>query len=177
MTIREALKNVSPDKKLKVGSLQSFFYIGTVEDFKERMNDVSAYLYNNLKDGTAKKREVYEARLRRPPTIEKFCKECEMRSRQFTVDGYLEYLNFWLMGARELLNTYERSVQKEARFKPLSKRMVKERYMADEVVDPDTLILIVEGEDLGIFWTTGEAEPGSVGVGTPHEEKPDEFEE
>ena len=174
MTIKEAIKSYPPEKKLKIGSLQSYFYIGTVGDFRQRQAEISGILYQKLQDWTEKKKNVYETRLKRPPSIEKFVHQQELRSRDFSVDAYLEYLNLWLAGARDLLSAVERSQQREARFKPLSKRQVRDVYEADEVVDPDCLVVIIDGDDLGAYWFTSDDKPGSVAVGTPHEEQRDE---
>lgn len=164
MNIRQALKPYDDDKKLKVGSFQSYFYVGTVGHFLENQKEISGELYTKVKERAEESRKAYNTRLQKPPTFERFCKQQEVKSRKFTSEAYLEYLNDWLQKTKIVLDNADRAKEREETFRPLSKRMVRFIRKSDPAADDECIILIIEGKEAGKFWTTDEAPAGSVGI-------------
>lgn len=165
MKYKEALEKYEDSQKLKVGSLQSFFYVGTVGDFRDNIKEVSGKLFIVLKDRTERKRQEYETRLENPPTIKDYCRYEEGKAQKYTVENYLAYLNQWLETTQKRLIGYQNAKEREANFVPLEKRNVKS-IRESSAIDPNCVILVLEGRETGRFWTTDEAEPGSVSIGS-----------
>lgn len=139
MVITEVLAAYPEDQRLKVGSLNGFFYVGYVGDFLERHQEISGRIYSfiNMRRNATKRQ--YEVLLKHSP------------------------LRKWDIAARKVSYTYAEERLKN--FVPVGKREVENIYKAENDWDGDCLIVIVTGEEMGKFWTWSEAEPGSVGVG------------
>ena len=170
MKYKEALKKYDDDMKLKVGSQQAFFYVGSVGHFTDNVRFISGQLFNTLQGRTAEKRQAYERRLAKEPSMRLFCQIEEKGGRKFTAEAYMDFVNQWLRTTGNMLTAWERAKEREEGFKPLDKRDVRQVREADPASDPETVILILEGKECGAFWTTDEAELGSVSIGGPNGE-------
>jgi len=135
----EVLSAYERRQRLKVGSLNGFFYIGYVGDYLDRMAEISGDIYRYFS-----KRKVSNA-----------------RQYEFLVKHSPERL--WEISQRKI--SYEYAEARVKNFVPLGKRLVKDIYRSENDWDGDCVIMIVEGEEMGKFWTWQDAEPGSAGVG------------
>lgn len=166
MNAKQALNrpDITKEMKIKVGSSNSYFYVGTVGGYLDNQKEISGVLYSKLQERAATFRKAYENRVKKPPQVALFCKKQEESGHRFTIQAYLDYVDEWLKKTGYMLMSAERAQNGVDTFKPLERRMVREIRVADPAVDPDCLIMIVEGMEQGAFWTTDDAFPGSVDI-------------
>ena len=139
MTIIELLSGYDKDQRIKVGSLNGFFYVGYVEDFLDRHQEISGKIYSFIHMRHVITKRQYEGLLKNSPNKK------------------------WDIAASKV--SYKAAEEREKNYIPVGKRQVESVYKTENDWDGDCLIVIVTGEEMGRFWTWDDAEPGSVGVG------------
>ena len=164
MNVLEAL-NGYDECRLKVGCADgnSYWYIGTVADFKKEINtynDALTRYYQSLLD-TAKKK--LETALNRSVTPADYIKE-EMANQtvnpvdwKVALEGYYTYLWNYFHEISIKRNTVIQRQQRLFRLVPLKKREVKKCFVADDTVEPiKCVVVVLEGSEPGAFWSTDE---------------------
>lgn len=161
MKIAKALKDYDPDKLLKVGAKNGsgFFYCGTVGDFLENMEDNSDLLRKHAISILQAAKRRLNQRISNPPTIDRFTRE-QLRgdgNPNLTFQNYRFYVEHWFSGVYGLKQAADNHEQRYDAFKPLDKRDVVEVRESLAAADPGVTALIIEGYELGRYWTMDEA--------------------
>lgn len=160
MKILNALEPYDYKKPLKVGSSDGsgFFYCGTVGNFVEDMEDHSDLLRKHALASVQAANRRLNQRLSNPPTIDRFCRE-ELRSDKpnLTFENYRFYVDHYFAAIKGFKSAADTQEEHYEAFKPLSKREVVEIREASDAADPGVTILIIDGYELGKYWTVGEA--------------------
>lgn len=160
-TLPEVLWELPEDYNLKVGAIDgsTFFYLGTVSDLRGKMESRSEELMQMTIQARDKATKRTEASRR---TYQKLALQLAQRMEEAGLTN--EEQTTWrtsLKNQRRLINQLE-SLATAARkaaleFKPLSRRVVLEAYMATHEIDPQTIIVIVTGCEIGKYWVREEA--------------------
>ena len=166
MILMDALKGLDKEQRIKVGATggSGYFYCGTVEDFTENIAS-----YNDTLNAYAKARvQRAESELAKHiaayPTIAKWAaKAVESADSDLTLKSYEAYLEFWIRNLKRKRTTLiERKVSLDT-YTALPFR--KTDYDdADPSADPDVKRVMVSGDELGMFWTTDEADGNQIGL-------------
>lgn len=160
MTINTVLEDYSGETKLKVGSLSGFFYIGTVADFCERTEEVDRELRAILVKKRKERTAAREALLQREVSMNAYAR----RTNTPTLEGYLVSITKWLEQVRQVSQTVAKAEKAIESYVRLERRNVLKTYHADTAIEGNCVIVILEGSEVGGFWTTGEGKVGSVSV-------------
>lgn len=159
MKILNALEPYDYNKPLKVGASDGsgFFYCGTVGDFVEDMEDYSDLLRKHAQANVQAANRRLNQRLNNPPTIERFCRE-ELRSDKpnLSFENFTFYVNHYFSAIKNLKSAADTQVFNYDAFKPLGKREVVDIREASYAADPGVTILIIEGYEIGKYWTVDE---------------------
>lgn len=143
MTILEELAAYSAETPLKIGSRGGtrFFYVGTVGDVRDNIDDYDDLLFDHLNARVQRaKVKLAEAKAADSPAVEELT---------------------------DILSKRRAALKK---FRPLRERKVLECKMSDPIADKGVLRIIVEGNENGYYWSSDERKDGmpmilfSVGV-------------
>lgn len=151
---------------VKVGTEygSGFVFAGTVEEYKESVNEVDATLRNRRE----KKYRNAEGAVKRSmvnahTAVEDYICELHKASRgnleeiHPTFDGYMAFVKRRLGTLSARSDAVAKARVQLENFKPSGKRIVKRAYAATTSFDPDnTIILVVEGGESGEAWTVAE---------------------
>lgn len=160
MTIFTVLEEYKGETKLKIGSLSGYFYIGTVSDFCERSEEVDRELRSILVKKRKERTAAREALLNREISLNAYAR----RTNTPTLEGYLISVTKWLDQVRQVSQTVEKAEKAIESYVRIEKRNVLKTYKADTAIEGNCVIVILEGSEVGGFWTTGEGKVGSVSV-------------
>ena len=172
MKTLEALKDYDTDMKLKIGSAQCYFYVGTVGDIVKNHEMRDDKMRSLLHGVTRVNRGRLTSRLNVPPTWSEFIRE-EMKrdryERDFSRARYDEYVDEWMKQTMVFIKAIDKSVEDEESYIPIANRTVKECGMADDAVEDDCVRMIVEGREHGKYWFTKEANRCACGINRQEE--------
>lgn len=166
MILMDALKGLDKEQRIKVGATggSGYFYCGTVEDF---MENIAAY--NDTLNAYAQARvQRAESELSKHianyPTIGKWAaSEVKTADSELTLKSYEAFIEFWIRNLRRKRTTLIE--RKEALINYTALPFRKCEYDdADPAADPGVKRIMVSGEELGLFWTTDEADGNRLGV-------------
>ena len=167
MKIIEALEKYSKNQALKVGSKEGngYFYCGDVGDFIENLNAYSDIMHDHFVERYENAKENSET------VISRFCSEVfqVVNKGMFTSD-YISSIKPIFGRIGKVVNTEANAKNLADRYIPLIDRSVVDSYYADNVVDFDCLILIVDGFESGKFWCMEEAGDFHIGLNSKAED-------
>ena len=165
MNVLEALKQYD-GYRLKVGCADgnSYWYVGTVADFKKEINAYNAELLNYSQEMLDTAKRKFNAVLKRSVTPNDYIRD-ELAHQtvvpedwKVTLEGYYAYLQSYFYEVAAKRSTVSQRQQRLLRYIPLRKREVVKCFVADTVVEPTSCVVItIEGKEPGAFWSTDEA--------------------
>jgi len=162
MKVLESLKELNDDVKLKVGSKDgsSFWYMGTVGDFRDNIVEYNdrAYKYATQKRNRAYK--SFQFTVENPMTPDHYVRK-QLKTEAYPSYSYKDYidkLNKWFESLTRKQKTLKSANDELENYVKLKKRSSVNLYYQDPLVDELCAILIIEGCELGGFWLFNEAE-------------------
>ena len=146
------------NQRLKLGSASGFWYVGTVGDFLDRIeniNDSANYhTYSQLQFAERN----YSALQRKWIDYQKqVLSEIMKDDHKITVDSYVETaakLFKAIDAARNRVKTWRK---RRLCFEHVANRAVKECEFSDPAADLGVLRCVITGYEVGAYWTTDEA--------------------
>lgn len=143
MNVLEAIDLLPDDQKLKVGSQSGFFYVGTVEQFRYNINKIDS------------KCREYQERLFK--TAEKNLKSARNnKPNPDECDDYDSELEAWEKKIVRLQKLVKKHEGRLRRYVPLIKRNVNDSGMCLPESDPEVYRVVIDGYEVGAFWTLSE---------------------
>ena len=161
----QELINLPDEQKVKIGAKSGYFYCGTVREFLKYINEYGENMKIMARKIAMSVEINHKKLLANPPTLTFYATvECGRGKPRPTIEGWNNELKRWFesvvrseLGLREA-KTYA------AEFVPLPKRAVKEIRNSDMAIDEDTKIIIIEGDELGKFWSFEEVKGSPFGL-------------
>ena len=160
MTISEALEGFAGETMLKIGAAASYFYIGTVWDYLAREKEIDAEVRRYYKNKRKAREEERKTLLERDMGINTYAAGC----KEPNLEGYLTRITGWFGQVRIANRRLEKAKLDISRYVSIYNREVVRCEKADPVIEPDCIIIVVEGNEVGKFWTTDEGLLGEVGL-------------
>lgn len=162
MTLRQALRNLEPESKIKVGAINgtAWFYIGTNDDLERGFADYDAALMRMWKKKLKNAKDSLKVLLTVTVTIESYVMSQIRRSGtpEFTIEGYKAHIEECLRNVRYLHHQMQRCQDIINNPVPLSMRPVVDTYKATLKEEKGYTLIRIEGFEPGVFWTSGEAD-------------------
>lgn len=152
-TLLAEIKKHPAEKLLKVGASDgtSWFYVGTCGDFIENCMDYDdACRRNAIRRREAAKRR-FDEHLSRDMTPAQFVRRQLRDGSKIWPGDYEDTVRLWLKEAEALHNRFDANRIYAENYRCLYQRGVVE---ASEAEEPDTLRVVVTGNEVGAFWET-----------------------
>ena len=151
MTFGQFVKKNTGDIKVGAKNGTNFFYIGTCEDFLDRIEGYEEKIldYNNARLRGAKAR--FYTTSQNFPTPETYIK----RNPKAKSTDYLKALDQWFNDYRRRKQIYEEWAEWMRTYTALQNRKVFDSYAATGYDEGYTIVL-VEGQERGSYWTANE---------------------
>lgn len=164
----DELARLSGETKIKVGAKSSYFFCGTVNELCKKLEEYNEAM-RTLAMRNAVRAELQKKRLfDKPPSLTRYAtKECEKPDPKPSLEDWNKKLENWFNDCVEAELECRKTKVYYDNFVELPDRGVANIYKADKAVDEDVTIIVIEGNELGKFWTFGEAGEtkfGMVGV-------------
>lgn len=171
--INKFIQTLPDDQMIKVGSKNGcgWWYVGQVSDFIKKMTDISLELQKSLKSAEKAAERNLDSKLRNWPTPERYTR-FQLRKNDFekslTYNAYNAWLTGWFISVAKQKKAVIKAKENTKSFIELSKREVIETSKADEAIEEDCILILVEGVEDGMFWSTDEAEKlPAIGIRGP----------
>lgn len=167
----QELAEIDGEQKIKVGAKTSFFFCGTVNQLLDNMNQYSDSM-KLMAFKIARSAEMSHKKLvNNPPSLTIYAMgECNRATPRMTMEGWNNEVKRWfenvLRSEMHLRDVKNYSTE----FVWLGKRKVKEIRDADEVIDPATKIIVIDGNERGRFWTFEEVKGSNFGLQNEEED-------
>jgi hypothetical protein len=157
MNIAELDKNKYECVKLGAGGGSGFVYCGLLRnaDFEGINRQIIARNHKTLE--SAKRR--YRGHIHRDVSAPAYVRECEKHGVVATFDGYMKHLGQYFDQVKTTKKTIECYEKKIEEYTNIEDRKVIEQY--NSILEPNTIIILFEGEEQGEAWTTKEYEEGA----------------
>ncbi len=173
MKLFEKLEQMPAETKIKVGAKdgRSYFYIGTVGDLNERMDEVSDRIRKNLSLRKRSCKARITSMLENPPALSTWAKlELNKDDPKLNPGEFEHFVGTWMYSLKRAEILWRRLVARQTRFTPISEREVLEWELADTAVEDNVFRVILPGKEEGLYWSTDEA-PSIPIVGLWYDEK------
>lgn len=149
------------DGTVKIGTEKGggFFYIGEAAKFKgpgaiNFIDEIEQTLKSVLERQHQLSIEDYELLKRREITVNSYIKIMDAHNIEYSYDGYLKYIGEHFKNLARRKEIIKENYTMLTNRVPFSERYVREAYFSTYL--ENTLILIIEGEERGIYWTENE---------------------
>ena len=179
-TLLEKLNELDDGMKLKVGAVNgtSYFYCGTVGEFKARVGEYSRKGEKIYRDSAERAQTEMDNVIRDRPKIpsgfanildKRFidvldevyeCATSEVRSpMQLRMVRYVAELGVWARKADAVRRRMKTSKALLGVWIPYEERKVSTWFMADATVEPEeTVIVQIDGHECGEYWLISDAD-------------------
>ncbi len=159
-SFEEVLMEMPKDYKIKIGSVggNGFFYMGTNTDMLRQMKTYDRKAKDHIRKTHTGALNTYLVVRDNLPNFEKF-KAYQKRKNLSAVSNldYTKYRNAWM---KKLDRTYKRKLETEEHLKnyvELPKRQIIDQFEAINGIDEDTMVIILDGYEIGKYWSFDEA--------------------
>lgn len=150
-------------KYIKVGTVDggAFFYCGSTSDLSDiipKLNDENEVEHG---DRILRAEEKLTAAVANFPDIKDYVAKEFKRTKGGKVGdvlGYLNFINHELTKVQMRINNFE--IMKNETYSPLEKRIVADAMLS--IDEEDTSIIIIEGREVGHYWSRAEYEKGVI---------------
>ena len=158
MVLSEVLKGLSNEQKIKIAAKNgsSFFFVGEVNDLIQNMPAYNEACFKHARRKAKHKANVLAEMIQSPPTMERYFQENYLSDTGMTVDDYLEFCRLYF---EKYKSAKEASVSEHERYKnyvSLADREVVDQFEADPSVEENTIVIYVDGYELGAYWSFDE---------------------
>ena len=158
MNLENKLHEIKGGTILKIGSNHSSGFIHcyylndlTIERIDNESKNYLAYLKRRL---YRKKTSLKKLPTDKEKALQKELKKCENHEERYKVFEKNEIL--FKKREKSLIKNIDSLTKQIARFTPYLTRKVIKAYSSDEVYEPNTLIIIIEGSEKGDYWNIDE---------------------
>ena len=152
---------------VKIGTMHGsgFFWIGDAEKFRgakaqREVNKISRNLIRFAEQKVSRSEHSYAEILNSEPTLKKYVAKQRKQGLGYNKQGFDNVVEDWF----KRLNHQEEIIKRNEKLRdeqiPFKSRKILECYPA--ISEPNTTIFIVEGTELGGFWTINEFENGVI---------------
>lgn len=162
MTLRQALRSLEPETKIKVGAINgtAWFYIGTNDDLEHNFAEYDSAIMRMWRKKLANAKETLRTILTSTVTIESYVRSqiYGKGKPDFTVEGYrkhvedcfrtIKLVHAMMVRCREIIDNPI----------ALSTRPVVDVYKSDIKTEKEYTQIRIEGFEQGVYWTSEEAE-------------------
>lgn len=192
-TLLEKLYELDDELPLKIGAVDgsSYFYCGTVGEFRRRIDEYSAKGEKLYRESAEKSKKAYDDLSNRSPVFPNgFYNLLEMKlggalkemahcvtdpartPMQVKMVRYIGELGKWARATDIARRRAKSANSLFSEWSPYGERRVREFFMADNVAEPDaTMVIHIDGYELGSYWLISDAKkkPGfslkAIGIG------------
>ena len=161
MTIMQFLEGCEGGTVIKIGAKggDSFFYIGTVQDFLIGIKSHEIEVRNHANKVLDLADSNLKALLRNYPTPEKYAKKVLNRDiEKLTAESFVSELNAWCYAVRKAKRLVDERKSHCEKIIPLSKRCVIEAADSGVPREDGAKRILIEGNERGAFWMISEAQ-------------------
>lgn len=177
--LKEFLEELDASTKIKIGAENgsSFFYVGVVEDLLNNLSQYDEKDHKHYDDRVNNVERRLQVALNKDTSYSGFAKrqyndwKNKKRKPIFDVDSYNVFLKKHSESIQKLFESLVK--EKTIRFerKKLGVREVINTFVADTNVEPVMcIVIIIEGDECGVFWDTNESPNSQMSFGTSDSE-------
>ena len=159
--LKKVLSNTE-HKNVKIGAENGsgFFYAGSIVNYLDNIERVDKACHLAAKQNVSRHKDRIDRMCRNCPTPEAFARRCLARDEQekMTSENYSQFLDAYY---KKLCSVSEETQKAEDilnNWKVLAQRKVVR--CDDSIADEDCLVVIIEGYELGRYWTLDEVPKG-----------------
>lgn len=162
------------DRTIKIGARNgtAFFYVGKAGDFIKKGSEYSAGIYNDVcktisdietyflttyEKDYSDNRTIAEKLIVAYDQIKEAVPEVVVGNEAKLKYAFPKNMEVFVNSVKSKINTLVFNRKYKAAWVELLDRTVDEVFYADEAVDKDCIVVMVDGNENGYFWTTDEA--------------------
>ncbi len=165
MTLEKKLGQLNNDELIYIGSKSAFFFIGSVDEFRDRHYSVQMEWKKKLQANLESANNKIEIHMKKKPEegkdeVKEF-KNFLTGKMEEVRTSYEELYKDWEAHLNNLIKYREACKNHLAKFKPFMKRQVKESYHR---IDPDDgTVIIIRGGEVGNYWFLSDVKKKYIG--------------
>ena len=159
MDLKQALENMSPNQKVKIGAKQGtgWFYCGTAKRFLDNVTEYDAEIRNKWTAIVAKAWHNLERAM-------------EQRRGLVAIDD----IRRWAKNIVQKCDRIDTVTRTAKSYTPIDEREVLSIREADKTIDEDTVNIMIAGHEYGAFWCFDEAKRAKKHLSMQTEEEYEE---
>lgn len=159
----EELAKLSTSQKIKVGAKNRFFFCGTVAEFCANIENYSAHMREVAMKTYLRAEKTRNKKIEHPPTLTRYIvSELKEKTPNPTIEAYNKLVERWFVDCEEAERFYAKTKAAYEEFKDLQDRVVEDVF--DSAYDKDTKAIVLEGEEIGLFWDFSEVADCPFGI-------------
>lgn len=159
----DALGAMNIHQKIKVGSKNRYFFLGTISEFCGHMGEYNTIMKDTALKSYVKAEKKRNRKFEHPPTLTSFIfNAMKEPNPELSVDAYNRLVEKWFCDCLEAESFYKKTKEAYEGYVDLPERMVVD--VRDSEYDRDTKIVLVEGNEIGLFWDFSEVGDSPFGI-------------
>lgn len=160
MKLKEKVESFEAGQKIKVGCVDgsSFFFCGDRETFLANIDEYNTQLLRRAHWKEQSTRRSLNKFMSVPPTLVQYvAQELEKEHPHPSLEAYQSSVKGWINGCVGRSHNVKEAEKYRKSYVTLSEREVVEEREAEQTVEENAKILIVTGNEVGLYWTMDEA--------------------